>query len=266
MKLKVSAAVCSHKGKIRGNNEDAFLLNGVYLPLEKMDEGGLFTAQTETPFQLYAVCDGMGGEEAGELASFAAVETFAKLLKDASRKTDVRPASVSAVQQANEAVLALDKNAGCTMTLLCLQGGKATVTWLGDSRIYLLRCGELLRLSEDHTQAQRLLNMGVFDALTAKTHPSSHELTRYIGMETEGFALQSAYGETLTLKEGDVFLLCSDGLTDMVEETEFAALLNKDAKSAAEELVSAALANGGRDNVTAMAVRVEQVKKNIFGR
>ena len=261
MKIRARAAVCNHKGNVRGNNEDAFFLNGFYLPLERMDEGGTYTADVSTPCQVYAVCDGMGGEVAGEMASFTMAASLSGLMESIVPGKSVRTEINKAVQEANHTVCTLNKGAGCTLALLCLHEGKATVAWLGDSRIYLLQEEKLFRLSEDHTQSQRLLNMGVLDEAEAKKHTMRHVLTRYIGMDMADLLLQPSYGEELMLKKSDVFLLCSDGLFDMVEEEHFAAYLSQEPARAAASLVEAALAAGGKDNVTAMVVRIEECKR-----
>ena len=85
MKIRARAVVCNHKGNVRGNNEDAFFLNGFYLPLERMDEGGTYTADASTPCQVYAVCDGMGGEVAGEMASFTMTAALSSLMESIDR-------------------------------------------------------------------------------------------------------------------------------------------------------------------------------------
>lgn len=261
MKIRARAAVCNHMGNVRKNNEDAFFLNGFYLPLEQMDEGGAYTADASTPHQVYAVCDGMGGEAAGEMASFTMAASLSGLMESIVPGKSVRTEINKVVQEANHTVCTLNKGAGCTLALLCLHEGKATVAWLGDSRIYLLQEEKLFRLSEDHTQSQRLLNMGVLDKAEAKKHAMRHVLTRYIGMDMADLLLQPSYGEELMLKKSDVFLLCSDGLFDMVEEEHFAAYLSQEPARAAASLVEAALAAGGKDNVTAMVVRIEECKR-----
>jgi len=262
MKQSVRAAVCSHRGKIRENNEDNFFLNGICMPLEEMDQGEIFTGTSQALRQVYAVCDGMGGEEGGELASSTVVTAFSEL----DRGKPVREEIDRIVRSANAAVCDLQKRTGSTLVLLCLHEGKATVAWLGDSRVYLLRDGNLFRLSEDHTQSQRLINMGVLDEEAAKTHAMRHMVTRYLGMEMADLSPQPAYGEELTLKKSDMFLLCSDGLTDMLEEGVFKEYLDADPEQAVKALVEGALAAGGKDNVTAMVIEIEECKRGWFGR
>lgn len=260
MKFGVRSAVYSHKGNLRENNEDNFFLNGIYMQLEEMDKGGIFTGESQAAHQLYAVCDGMGGEESGELASSAVVAALAKL--DAGKPA--RDEIDRIVQAANEAVCALQRRSGSTLALLYLHEGAATVAWLGDSRIYLMRNGKVFRLSEDHTQSQRLINMGVLDEEAAKSHAMRHVVTRFLGMDMEDFPLQPAYGKELTLKRSDRFLLCSDGLTDMLDEGVYAKHLNASPEQAVNALVDGALAAGGRDNVTAMAVEIVECKRGRF--
>lgn len=264
MKLNVQSAVCCHKGNVRGNNEDSFFLNGVYMPLERMDEGGLFVGASKENRQVYAVCDGMGGEENGEIASSMMAAVLVDLLNALNAGKPVRKAIDEIVQKTNAAICAMQKGAGCTLALLCLHDGQATVAWLGDSRVYLLRQGNLYRLSEDHTQSQRLMNMGVLDDEAAKSHATRHVLTRYLGMEMAELALHPSYGEEQTLKKGDAFLLCSDGLTDMLEEEMYAQYLNATPEQAVNTLVEGALAAGGKDNVTAMVVEIEECRRGWF--
>lgn len=260
----IRAAVRSDKGCKRGNNEDNFYLNGAYMPLAEMDQGASLSCEIYGRFQIFAVCDGMGGEAAGELASSAAVGKLKELQNAMEKGTAIQAAIDAIVQEANEAVCVLGKGAGSTLALLCLHEGYATCAWLGDSRIYLYRGGTLYRLTEDHTQSQRLVNLGVLDAEAAKGHETQNVLTRYLGMEMEGFSLRPAYGKRLLLQKDDVFLLCSDGLTGLLEEETILAFLEKGPLQAAEGLIEEAIARGGRDNITALIAQVLSCKRKWF--
>lgn len=264
----ISAAVCSHKGNVRNNNEDNFFLNGLYMELRAMDAGGLWTLDSEDDCLLFAVCDGMGGQESGELASTAAVSGLAEALAELRRGADVRHTIDEAVARINQAVLAIDDGkSGSTAVLLCARKGVATVANLGDSRAYLLRDGKLRRLTQDHTEVQRLINLGVVSPQEAETHYRRHALTRYLGLQMDGFALTPQYAKDIPLKQGDVFLLCSDGLTEMLGDEAIATLLAQEPADSCRALVQAALEAGGRDNVTVLALRVLGCKKQglLFG-
>ena len=261
MKQRIEAAVCSHCGKVRKNNEDNFYLNGQYMPLDKMDLGAELICEYTESVQIYAVCDGMGGEEAGEHASYTAVRQIDSLKRKEEKDESVQGRINQFVNDANKAICELKKGAGCTLALLYIDEGKALVAWLGDSRVYLYRDKKLYRLIQDHTQTQRLINLGVLDKEAAETHSMRNVLTRYLGMEGEDLILQPSYSEEITLKKNDLFLLCSDGLTDMVNEEEISEKLAGEVGLFTKKLVDAALKNGGRDNITAMAVKVEAVRR-----
>lgn len=261
MKQRIEAAVCSHCGKVRKNNEDNFYFNGTYMLLDQMDQGAELNHSSLQPLQIYAVCDGMGGEEAGEQASYTAVKLMDSLMQKGEKNTSIQVKINQFANDANKAICELKKGAGCTLAMVSIYEGKATVAWLGDSRVYLYRDKKLYRLIQDHTQTQRLINLGVLDKEAAETHSMRNVLTRYLGMEGENLILQPSYSEEITLKKNDLFLLCSDGLTDMVNEEEISEKLTSEVGLIPKKLVDAALENGGRDNVTAMAVKVEAVRR-----
>jgi protein phosphatase len=260
MNLKVCAFVCTHVGKVRTNNEDNFFMNGLSLDRSVEKKGFLRKKECADPVQLYAVCDGMGGQAAGEEASALGVDMMRRLLSDLAAGEDVRAATDRCTALANDAVAALHKDAGSTLTLLCIKGDGATVAWLGDSRAYLLRDGKLLRLTQDHTEEQRMLKMGIQSA----PGRAKNALTRYLGMDMPGLVVTPSYADEITVKKRDVFLLCSDGLSNLVEEERIAEILDS-SEWPARELVDEALAAGGTDNVTALVVDIEKLIKPLFG-
>jgi len=260
MNLKVCAFVCTHVGKVRTNNEDNFFMNGLSLDRSVEKKGFLRKKECADPVQLYAVCDGMGGQAAGEEASALGVDVMRRLLSDLAAGGDVRAATDRCTALANDAVAALHKDAGSTLALLCIKGDGATVAWLGDSRAYLLRDGKLLRLTQDHTEEQRMLKMGIQSA----PGRAKNALTRYLGMDMPGLVVTPSYADEITVKKRDVFLLCSDGLSNLVEEERIAEILDS-SEWPARELVDEALAAGGTDNVTALVVDIEKLIKPLFG-
>ncbi len=256
---RIQSAVRSHIGRVRANNEDNFFLDGLTMSPENCDRGASFEIQRDALFHVYAVSDGMGGEAAGELASYEAVLALVPL------KDDLRRGSLSGIHQAlksgNEAILQrarkIGKRMGATITLFCLVGNEATVAYLGDSRAYLLRDGTLRQLTSDHTEAQRRIFLGLLTPEEALHHPSNHMLTRHLGMDSDEYPFEGDFAPPLRLHEGDVFLLCSDGLTGMLPDSAIAQTLltHADAGAAANALLERALAAGGHDNITAMVLR-----------
>lgn len=262
MYQKVVSFLCTHAGNVRKNNEDDFFMNGLTLDGaagQTGKEGILKKRECTDAVQLYAVCDGMGGQAAGEEASALGVRLMERLLADVSAGGDVRAATDRYTAAANDAVVALHKNAGSTLVMLCIRKNTATVAWLGDSRAFLLRGGELHRLTQDHTEEQRMLRLGLQPAGSR----ARNSLTRYLGMDAPGLVVTPSYAQEIDLQKNDAFLLCSDGLTNPVEEEKIAEILRSD-EQPARGLVENALKAGGTDNVTALVVRIAKQIKPFF--
>lgn len=203
---------------------------------------------------LLVVCDGMGGHEGGEVASAAAVEAICTgLAGDTPTLESLSAALVgahAAVRQAAE-----DRGMpamGTTAVVAWVVDDAAWVAWIGDSRFYHLRGRDRLR-SQDHTRVARMVEMGILTAEQARGHPEAHILTQAIGGGPgirEPFK-PGGWEQPLTLLHGDVLLLCSDGLYDLVEEEEIADLISGlDIKEAAVRLIATANDRGGHDNIT----------------
>lgn len=259
MSLRIRAAALTHAGKVRANNEDNFYLNGHIRkdPAQK-EATSRFTGRSNA--FLAAVADGMGGQEYGEVASLLAV----KVLRPCALQ-QVKQYAQACIEQANNQIcIEIEKNGGrrmgSTLTALYIDKGKAVCCNIGDSRCYLLRDGHLHQLSTDHNKAGRLVELGVLTPEQAARHPSRHELTQHLGIYPAEMVIQPAFSEPLELEPEDCFLLCSDGLTDMVPEEEIAAALSGEntPEKIVKELVDRALENGGRDNVTVLVLRVEE--------
>ena len=242
---KIKAAVCCNMGKVRRNNEDNFYLAGKYMPLKQMDAGGTFTFEG-TGSQIFAVCDGMGGGEAGEEASFMVADALNDAIVNggitsAKQICDIMQRTSNKIHKRHSSVC------GSTLALLALDNGHVLIMNIGDSRIYRLRNGKLKQVSVDHVGLQ------------------AHSITQYIGMdEDEPLAphmRMDDMGEwTVSADTDNVYLLCSDGLTDLVADADIKKVLLelRDPKAAAEKLVDMALMRGGKDNTTVMVVRVTQ--------
>ncbi len=257
--MKVSYGLCSDAGKLRANNEDNFYVEGQIR--EHVETLSVFLRGTAKPGPfLAAVCDGMGGEERGEEASLLAVRSLCP-----SRLEQVRETAVASVRLANERICGEirsqeGKRMGSTLSALYVDEEQAMVCHVGDSRIYLYRRGELLQLTLDQTRAAGLVRMGVLTEAQARQHPGRHELTQYLGIFEEEMILEPQMEGPLSLEDGDCFLLCSDGLTDMVSDETIAACLKGFGSAAqkAKKLVRLALKEGGRDNVTVLVIRIQK--------
>lgn len=265
--MKIDSAVISHVGKVRKNNEDNYFLNGAYC-------GDVAQAiRTETYNQngenfIFAVCDGMGGEEYGELASLSSVKALHVLRE--------QPWSEQALKTYLEYVIEEMKNnipqtesetSGAAIVILAIEGRKAYIANLGDCRLYLYREGNFKKITVDHTQAQYFVDTGAMTEEQARKHRSGHVLTRCLCLDVEIMPEDFYTPEPITIQNNDIFLLCSDGLTDMLTEKQIRECLNKihqnASKQITEQLVQKALEAGGRDNVTCMLVKAGSVRENI---
>ncbi len=227
------------------------------------------TAEGERTF-FAVVCDGMGGAAAGDLAARTACDSILADVTDklAARddadkqpmnQTEIKGILWSAVERANARVYDLSRTEeelrgmGTTVVMMLCYYGKVYVAHVGDSRAYLLRGGRLRRLTSDHSLVQNLIDAGTLTEEEARVHPSRNVITRAVGVSPD---VSAEYGSFL-LQAGDVFLLCSDGLSGMVRDDRMAELVmaDKPAKTLADALIAEALANGGDDNVTALVVR-----------
>lgn len=259
----IQTAVLNNKGRIRGNNEDNFIMNDVIIPLDKINDGATLSRECRNPYQVYAVCDGMGGIESGEIASYTAVE---KLRDAVASHMDLlsRPGVISVLRSISDVINSdastKGQKSGTTIAMVVIDGERAIVANVGDSRVYRMQGERLKQISVDHSEVQRLINMGMLTPEEARTSPRRHIIKQYLGMSPE-IRVSPAITENIQLKEGDVYLLCSDGLTDMVEDDDIQAIFrrHKDPQEAARALLKAALDNGGRDNVTVMVLRVKRM-------
>ncbi|MFL5828865.1 MAG: Stp1/IreP family PP2C-type Ser/Thr phosphatase [Solirubrobacteraceae bacterium] len=207
---------------------------------------------------LFVVADGMGGAQAGEVASRMAVELFAQGLPD-SGGPEERLATV--VQAANEQIYERAHSEhqlagmGTTLTAAYLDDAHLSIAHVGDSRAYLFRDGQLKRLTQDHSLVDELVREGKLTEEQAAEHPQRSIITRALGPEAQ----VTVDTWTYPARAGDVVLLCSDGLTSMLSEERISQILNGAAslEAAADQLIADANAAGGRDNITVVAFRVE---------
>jgi len=244
--LKATHAAITDKGKVRTNNEDAFAV----VP----DQG------------IYLVSDGMGGEMAGELASRIVAEALPKCLvniledlADVSTRDFMDRVKISiehlsdCVRKESQGKPGLN-GMGATVVLAVIREGKCLIAHMGDSRAYLVRDGKIEQLTIDHSVVQFLLDAGEISKEEADCHPARGQLLRCVGMRMRPVAEL----KPMELKPKDKILLCSDGLTDMLEDDEIRDLMKsaKTPKSSCRALVNAANAKGGADNITSMVIHI----------
>jgi PPM family protein phosphatase len=231
------AAVRTDTGRRRRRNEDAYVC--------------------EPP--LFAIADGMGGAQAGEVASGLAAAVLAEAAGDERGEDRVR----ALIQEANRRVFrrssedAAASGMGTTMTVALVEADAGTIVLghVGDSRAYRVRGGELEQLTEDHSLVGELRRSGQLSREEAEAHPQRSVITRAVGTEPD----VDVDVATIRAEPGDLFLLCSDGLTDMVSDREILSLLedSDDLDAAARALVDAANRGGGEDNITVVLFQLD---------
>ena len=266
----IDAAAFSDKGRVRGNNEDNLYLNGTFMPLEEMDNGISVSAASSDATQIYSVCDGMGGLESGELASHAVVSCMKGYPFTAAK--DIQAAINDFCSKANDAVYHSadgkpgEKRNGSTFTCVAIHSKSATVAHIGDSRIYRMHQGVLEQVTRDHSEVQRMIDLGFLTPEQALVHPKRHTLTRYLGADPTEFSTDPTIGGPYPLATGDRYVLCSDGLCDMISKDRIQEILleHTDSLEAAKALADAALEAGGKDNVTLIVLTVKNTVKKGF--
>jgi PPM family protein phosphatase len=208
---------------------------------------------------VFAVADGMGGAQAGEVASRIAAGAFEQGVdEEASAEGQLKEIAQDANREIHDLAQKDSSRAGMgtTLTAALVRDDEVALGHVGDSRAYVLRDGELKRLTKDHSLVEELRRQGRLTEEQAEEHPQRSIITRALGPEPE----VNVDTMTYPAKDGDVFLLCSDGLTTMVTDEEIRAILleARSLRSAVNKLVDAANGMGGRDNITAVAFRVAE--------
>jgi serine/threonine protein phosphatase PrpC len=254
--------VLSHPGEKREINEDSFGISSYQL------------LESQIPSVLAVVADGIGGHQAGEIASQLTVDTIMNTLarEDATQPMDQLRSAVmlAGTQVADTAMRTPDYyGMGSTVAIVWVIGRKLYTAHVGDSRIYFLRDGILRQLTTDHTWIQEAIKHEIIRPEEARNHPRAHVLQLAIGSKDPpepDFRLRLSDSETdtesegnqgLSLLRGDKILMCSDGLTDLVEDHELKeALEEQSPEEAVQSLVSLARARGGHDNITAIILGV----------
>lgn len=245
----ISYVCVSHTGLFRQANQDNFLCGGTYLPAEHQGtQKPLRGSEKTEKGAVFGIFDGIGGGEKGEMASYLAAKTAAEI------KIGIRPLiSLRAIcRRANDAIRDYGNHLdigsmGTTATVLSFTGSHVHLCHLGDSRAYRFRDGILTRLTKDH--------------VLSGSHGRKPPLTRYLGMSPEEDGPDPLL-TSLPLATGDIYLICSDGLTDMLSEDEIRRILcTVPFDSMADHLLNTALCRGGRDNVTLILCKTKKCSR-----
>lgn len=259
--MRIESGGVTDVGRVRTNNEDCFRI--------------------VTALNLFVLSDGMGGEAHGEVASALAVETVVKHCLDAGTNPAARvlgqtqPGWSANTKRLSTALHLANKNIfksaeehpdqhgmGATLTAAWIDGAKLSIAHVGDSRAYLLRGGDLLQLTRDHSLVAEQVRRGMLTVAQAEESEMQSVLLRALGAQAE----IEVDAEEHLLFPRDVLILCSDGLTRMVPEPEIAGVLQAETNPvrAAEELISLANDRGGPDNITVVVVRMEKDSQGWF--
>lgn len=248
----ITAACGCNVGKVRRNNEDNFYFDGHFLPKENsgLENINYYKGALDQPI-FFGVFDGMGGEANGEEAAYLAAKMMWKQVRAPGELPKVlldicTGANQKICQAAREHGIGI---MGSTAVLLGLEGKVAYLVNIGDSRAYLYRDGVLIQMSKDHTDQ--------FIFAPSDMPRRKARLTQYLGIEPEDMVIEP-YAAQFEIRSGDMLLMCSDGLTDMVDEDNIKKILQNEVEAgkSVEALINRALAQGGKDNTTAIIVGV----------
>jgi protein phosphatase len=270
--VRVEAAGLSHRGAVRDHNEDHFLVARVERSLETLSTS-LPSGEVPDRFGdhgcLMMVADGMGGAAGGEVASRTAISALVNIVLDVpdwimrmddEAEMELSRRAIQYCRQVNSALVARAQarpelsGMGTTMTVAYNVGEDLSLAHVGDSRAYLLRGDKLRQLTRDHTHVQRLIDAGTITREQGEKHRLRHVLTNVMGGTDESVHVDL---RRLKLVEGDVLLLCTDGLSEVLGDDRIGEVLGsaETPESACRKLVDLALEGGGPDNVTVVAAR-----------
>lgn len=272
-KPHLSVASQTHPGMTGKNNEDRFAVAQFKQ-----------SASNPVPVLFSVVCDGIGGHRSGEIAADLAVNA---ILNTVSSSFGDEPLAtmLRAVQLSNEAIYSRAQEnekfhgMGATVAMVWLEDKRLYTTSIGDSRIYLIRGSSIRQVSTDHTWIQEALANGTITPEQAVNHPNSHVIRRYLGAPVLPQAdqrlnlravdddTQAMANQGVELQLGDSILLCSDGLTDHVNDKEMVGVMAKHPgknQDAVNELIDLACKRGGRDNITIILITIPKPSNNIF--
>lgn len=230
--------------------------------IRKENQDAVFAKQIDDSAALLIVADGMGGHRGGKTASSSAIERIAERILSEYRENltgdEAEDLLRIAVFRANESIYDASfkdselSGMGTTVVAALIMGNMLYTANVGDSRLYILSNGVLKQITTDHSYVESLVSKGIISKDEAKVHPQKNIITRALGSES----LVDIDIFKTGLANGDTILLCSDGLYGAVSDEDISNILNKDISQASRELVTLANENGGRDNISAIAVKI----------
>ena len=237
----------THKGHVRSRNEDSYLVLA--------DEN------------LWVVADGMGGHQAGEFASQSITQNLglfkqAKSLDDTILLLEENVLNSNTQIRFKAAKLGKNTTIGATVVCVYIWRNHLFTFWAGDSRLYLFRDNQLSRLTEDHSYVEELVKMGKIEARDAEAHPASNVVLRAVGI-ADNLCLDFEYFD---LFDGDIFIICSDGLYKDLDEEKFSSIIQQnkdDMDELAQALLSSSLDAGGTDNTSVITIKVSNKQENV---
>jgi len=256
----VNVFVSTNVGFIREHNEDNYFADELGIRTEENEimEGGL---PLDTR-RVFAICDGMGGEEFGDEASLISVNILSLYLQKIREATqeDLNETINRYAAAANNEIFEMVRQrhahqSGSTLAMVCIDNNDVNVYNIGDSRVYILQNGFLTQITEDQTLALKKIRANIYTEEEAKNSPDSHTITSFLGVDNRGIgpkAVPSGYFPTGAM----TLMICSDGLTDMCEDDEIREILMQDNENPAHALVQRALEHGGVDNTTCVVIQV----------
>lgn len=243
------------KGNVRKNNEDNFFVNDFFLSYAQSDSGADYHNETAVPF-VAGISDGMGGENFGEEAAFITASSIYKCLRQFKNPLSIDDIR-ACIEKINRRICNQTPDSGATLAMIYVYDQKITAVSVGDSRIYLYSEGRLKQISKDHTLAQLQVEAGLITSEQAKKSKLRHGLTQFLGIPHNEMIIDPDFYILDRTKADDIILICSDGLTDMVDDSQIEAVLSEkiSLERKTEKLIETALKNGGKDNVTVMTVK-----------
>jgi len=250
-KYEIAASLLSDVGCVREVNEDCIRFVQPGDPKVVAKKG-----------MLVLVCDGMGGHSAGEVASNKAIDVISRVYYE--ENGEMQSALKKAFNQASREIFAMSekdealKGMGTTCTALVLKNGSALAAHVGDSRLYLIRNGGIYVMTEDHSEVMEMVKRGLISLEEARHHPDKNVILRAIGSHSQ--VEVSTWDEPMPVREGDRFLLCSDGLYDLVEDEEIKTEVEKaEPQGACESLIALAKERGGHDNISVGIIAIKPI-------
>ncbi len=256
--MKIVASAFTHPGKHREKNEDNFCFDSKNIVTDKCKRPFKKSSKIKTPVFM-GVFDGMGGISAGEKASLIASTVAKEINFSKIDAKDIADTMVGICKKSNrilcEEMISDKKRMGTTASMLCFCNDRFTLCNIGDSPIFICRDGVLKQISHDHTEKENYIQIYGAENLPKK---KKYKLTQHIGIFSEELEIEPFVFED-SLQKNDKFIICSDGLTDMVDQDTILEILKEkiSPKKAIKKLLSLALENGGKDNITIICAKVK---------